>query len=149
MREVQITIDGVQYTLTPLTACDYQAVLDEWKAAAPDPVDEVLATANKLPENLRDEFIKKHLDAAFEEKKRAGGLNDPKFKEYLETLDGAGRLFARTMRRHHGHLSPGQTLEVFGKGVAEHGEDIFRQVVPSLPEGAAHRGRGRKGVLQG
>ena len=137
MKDKTVNIGGNPYRLTALSAFDVHAVLDEFKAHAPDPVREVLDTAAMLPEDIRSDFIKRHLDAAFDRKRAGGTLHDPAFKSYLETADGAAKLVARMLRTHHPHLTPAQAMDLTAEGLAEYGDDFFRGLVPGQSPGAA------------
>ncbi len=134
----EIKIGGNTYTFSPLTTQDYQAVLNHYVKVAPDPVKQLVETSASLPESLRDEFIRKHLDAAFDEKKKAGTLTDKGFEAYLQTAEGAGLLAHNSLKKFHPHLSPEQALDVYGQGVAEHGEETFLGLLAGKPQ-TAHR----------
>ncbi len=130
MKELTLSIGGNPYTFTALTAVDVQAALEDYKNTAPDPVKQLLDTAAMLPDSIRDEFIKKHLDDAFIEKKKMGSMNDPGFQTYLSSTEGATKLSAKMLRKHHPHLTPAQAVEVFTEGVTEHGENPFLDLYP-------------------
>ncbi|AWM39780.1 hypothetical protein GobsT_18580 [Gemmata obscuriglobus] len=145
----EIEIGGKQYRLTPITAQDYALVAEEYRASRPDPVKQLLETANDLPEGLRDDFVKKHLDQAFEEKKRAGAINDAAFQGYLSTVEGGTKLFVRTLRKYQPGLTAKEAGDIFWEGVAEHGDGFLDGLVPKGVAGAHVRGRRGKGVLPG
>jgi hypothetical protein len=142
----EVTIGGNQYKLAPITIRDYQEIADEYREQTPDPVKLLLATANDLPESMRDQFIRDHLDEAFAEKKKRGALNDEGFREYLESGEGVSKLLARSIRKHHSNLTDDQAADLMAEGVAEHGESFLAGVFPQAAKGADVRGRGGKGV---
>src|SRR4051794_1736428 len=105
MKEVRITADGNPYTLTSLDARQLQDLLDQFRATAPDPVDEVLEAAAKLPDTIKDDFIRRHLDGAFDRKRSRNSIDSGEFQAWLKSPAGATRMAGMMLRRHHPHLT--------------------------------------------
>jgi hypothetical protein len=130
MRDVTIKVGGVPYRLTSLSARQVQEFLDYAKRAMPDPVAEVLDTAKELPEGkLRDEFVTRHLDAAFERKRLRGTLTDPDLVGFQESLDGLKKAAALMFKRYHPELSED---EVFDLVVAMSEDDEAQKALADL-----------------
>lgn len=141
----EVTIGGNPYKLAPITSRDYQEISDEYRETAPDPVKVLLDTAAQLPESMKEQFIKDHLDKAFDEKKKIGAVNDEGYKSYLESPTGAFKVLARCLRKNHPHLSEDEAADLMAEGVAEHGETFLSGLVPTADKGSD--GRGRRGKV--
>jgi hypothetical protein len=105
VREKTLKIGGNPYRITGLDARQSQEFLQHAAKEMPDPLDEVIAMALKLPEGkFRDAFMEKQIDKAMERKRLRGCVNDPDLEPYLRSPQGLPlmkRLFGMMFRKHH------------------------------------------------
>lgn len=124
-----IKIGGDTYLITPLDARLAQEFLDHAKTHMPDPVKEVVAASQDIPEGPhRDRFLEKHLDEAFARKRHRGTHTDPDLDDYTRR-EGHRKLFALLFKRHHPDLTEDEAFDLALKGIEEHGSDVFQQVL--------------------
>jgi hypothetical protein len=116
MRDVTITIGGVSYRLTSLSARQVQEFLDYAKKTLSDPVAELLDAAALLPEGkVKDDFLTKHLDAAFDRKRLRGTLSDPDLADFQQSLAGARKAGALMFRKYHPSLTEDEVFDLLGQ----------------------------------
>lgn len=125
-------IEGQVYRIAPLDARGAQEWLDFAKANMPDPVREVVETAQDIPEGpTRESFLARHLDTAFDRKKLRGTLHDPDLEAFSQTTVGIKKMFGLLFKKHHSQLTEDQVYEIVLKGIEEHGADPFSEVFSS------------------
>lgn len=129
MKELTVNIDGNPYRLTALDARQFQEFLDFAKASMPNPVDAVLETAARLLDGpVKDRFLDKHLDEAFNAVKLRGTLADPDLDEFIRSAPGHTKLFSLMFRKHHPHLTADECVDLVVKGIEEHGPELFQDL---------------------
>jgi hypothetical protein len=120
MKEVTVKVGDVPYRLTSLNARQLQEFLDFARKAMPDPVAEVFEVANQLPEGkVKDDFLARHLDAAFERKRLRGTLTDPDLEAFQHSLPGAKKAASLMFRKYHPELPEDEAFDL----VLKMGED--------------------------
>lgn len=146
MRETTISIEGNPYRVTGINARQSEEFLDYAKKLLPDPVAELLATVNQLPDGkIKDAFLEKHLDRAFDAKKLRGSLSDPDVEAFVKTPEGFKKLFSLMFKKYHPNLTESEVYDLVVKGIEEHGETIFldlytnSQKVPVAEEDAERK----------
>lgn len=113
MKEFTLRIGSNMYRLTTPSARQSQELLDYAKTQMPDPVQQVLDTAKQLPDGpVKDSFLGRHLDAAFERKKLRGTFSDPDYQEWVQSPDGIRKMFGAMFRVHHPHLTPDEIIDL-------------------------------------
>lgn len=123
-----LTVGGVQYTFAKLDAALYDRFA-RWAATQlPDPVDELLATAARLPESMREKFIEARIDAAVERARLRGAINDPDFIAFQQTVPAVRRLFWLLLSPAHPGLTEDQAFAIVTQAQEEHGPEVFEQV---------------------
>lgn len=151
MKEYVIKIGGTPYRLAQMTVRQTQELLDYAKKVLPDPVDAVLDTANKLPDSMKEKFLDKHLDAAFEEKKKIGSINGTDMEAVFKTPAGFKKMCHLMFQRHQPQLTEDDVERLLEQYVDEQGPEIFKEIlhdgtkVPVTEEEAERRYFRRKG----
>lgn len=119
MKKITLTFGGNPYTLTGLSSELFQEFLDYGKSKLPDPMTELVTQANKLPESLREQFIKENQNEAFRAAKRRGKLSDPDMDEFAASPDGVTKLFSLMLRPAHPHLTQRDVERIFDSASPE------------------------------
>lgn len=135
MREVTLKIGGNPYRLTALDARREQEFLDFARSKLPDPVQEVIDTAARLPDGYREKFLDQKLDAAIERGRLRGTPLDPDLEAFTRTKEGLTKMFALFLRPHHPHLTEADVWELLNQS-AEEGD--LERVADELQQ-AAHK----------
>jgi hypothetical protein len=150
MREKTLTIGGKVYRLTTVNARGFAELQERLLADVPCPVKSLVDTAKELPEDMRTDYINKHIDEATAEKKlqqkQKPSLDSPQFKAWLATLNGAIAAYGMLFRKHHPELTEEEVLDIVAEGMAEHGEDVLATLFSVELAAAAKSGRSRKAV---
>lgn len=131
MKEFSVKIKGNPYRITGLDARQSQEFIDFAVREMVDPVKELVAIANELPEEIRKDFYKDHLDKAIERKKLRGSANDPDLEKFIKTPQGFKKLFGLMFKKHHPHLTEDEVYNLVHEGVEEHGQELFSNLYES------------------
>ena len=116
-KEFSFLVDGKKYTITAPTARDSAAIQDYLNKNRPDPVEELLAVTEKLPENMREKFLNDRIDKAMAEKsKKHNYKHEEVVNEISEhNLDFVAYVNSFYFKKHHPELTPDEALDVMFK----------------------------------
>ncbi len=128
-KEYTIKINGNVYRLNSFTVRHTQELLDYAKKVLPDPVTVLLETANLLPEGQKEKFLEKHLDSAYEEKKKIGTLNGTNLEEVMKTPNGFKKMCHLMFTKHHPNLTEDDVEELMDQYIEQDGQDIFKEII--------------------
>lgn len=133
MKTFAVTINGKGYILTPPAAIDAQDLEDYAKRVLPDPVAELIDTAMKLPEDMREKFITDRIDKAIEDKRNLNVTFSPeRMRKLLENDTGARKkVFRAFFRQHQPQMTEDECYEVYTQGMIEN-PDQFKELAEEL-----------------
>ena len=132
MQDLTLTVGGHPYTFARLDARTYESFVHWATDKLPDPVDDLLAVAAKLPVSVRDQYLTDRIDAACDAKRQRGSLTDPDLHRLMQTPAGLKKLFHLLLAKHHPHLTADQCFEVVLQAQDEHGETVFDPVFAAV-----------------
>lgn len=138
MKEIEIEIGGKTYRLNIIRSEHIQELLDFAKTLLPDPVKDILAVGDLLPEDERKEFLFKkdertnrsNFDNAVEERKRIATLNHTDLERMCKTYPAMLTKSMQIMfRKYHPDLSLEEIETLLLQYQDEKGDDIFAELV--------------------
>lgn len=125
-QEIVIKINGVDYKLSKFTLPLYTEFLDWAKAQLPDPFE---GLAERI-KGLSDHLAKHLIDKAEERASQTKTINHPDIQALTQSPEGLRKIFALLFRKHQPNLTEDDVMEIVEGGIAEYGEDLFRQIFP-------------------